>query len=191
MRYIVFFISLLFCPISFAMFCPSNFSSIDIGNTLEQVTQICGQPSSKKTNQKSNILSAEWVYYVKTSDNSQATAKMTIVFQDNKVVNITQTDNNALSPECAAIAQTGINELNLACQSTQVTRNVASSSSCNSLIKIGDTSEMIQSACGKPVTVQNQQQDTQNATEITELTYDGPPPVTLVFENGILKDRRQ
>lgn len=191
MRFIILFISILFSPISLAMFCPSNFSSIDIGNTLEQVIQTCGEPTSKATNQKSNIASAEWVYYVKTADNSQGTSKMTIVFQDNKVVNITQTDNGSLSPECATANQMGINVLNVACQSTQVTRNVASSSFCNSLIKIGDTSEMIQSACGKPVFVQNQQQDTQNATEVTELNYAGPPAVTLIFENGILKDRRQ
>jgi hypothetical protein len=63
---------------------------------------------------------------------------------------------------------------------------------CGNNIQLGNTSETVQAACGKPSFI-NQGQPPQNApssTEITEFTYNGSPTVTLTFENGVLKTRK-
>ena len=42
------FILLFFIPsLSFAFFCPSNFSQINIGDSLDQVQKACGNPDAK------------------------------------------------------------------------------------------------------------------------------------------------
>ncbi len=57
-------------------------------------------------------------------------------------------------------------------------------------IKIGDTQATVKTACGTAKFIQKgePQTDNQNAPIVTELQYAGPPPVTLIFENGTLKE---
>lgn len=124
----------------------------------------------------------------------QSTSKMSLVFKDDKVINITISDNSTGSQLCDSAIQ--------ASNSTQLIRavcnnpfksgqhSVESTDACGRKIRLGDNSQTIMNACGNPVaTTQYQQAGAQDTPEITAFQYDGPPPVILVFENGRLKER--
>ena len=154
-------LSLFLCSNTFAMFCPTNFNNINMGDSMDQVQQTCGKPDSENTKEVvPEGLPQEWGFY-KSPQGALATLKVTIALDKDKVVNI--------SVNGASMVSTDI---------------------CGSTISVGDSASSIKSACGKP-SYTNQSQELQHATEnktkVTELKYGS---TTLVFENGKLKTRK-
>lgn len=175
----------------FAIFCPSNFSQIEMGDTIQQVIQTCGNPASQNTYVKSVYRSQEWVYYVKTSPFSTNTARLNVVLLNDQVVNITLTDNSKI---CQPVLPTENPEAqpNVVCipSTTQETKSVGSTSACGPVISVGSSADQVQAACGQAAFVNHGQQADAQIT-YTELLYNGPPPTSLIFENGVLKNRVQ
>jgi len=154
----------MFSTQTFALFCPNGFNQIDIGDSVDKVTQACGKPDAQKTSKTAENQPQEWNYYVRLDPSQSASVKMTVAFDTNKkVMNITV---NAQS--------------------------LATTSLCGPPISTSDTADTIKTACGKPAFInQSQPQGTPNMTETTELLYNSTPPTTLTFENGKLKSRTQ
>lgn len=159
-------LALAYTPLSFAFFCPSNFSQVEIGDSLAQVKQTCGKADKETSFEKDPTVPQEWNYYIpqpvsfNSTQQSEGTAKMSVAFdKDGRLINI---------------SANGI--------------GVGATSACGTSIQLGDTQESVESACGKPSFVNKQQADgtTLKKTKITELLYNSNPPVTLVFEDGIL-----
>lgn len=147
-------------------FCPTNFNSINPGDSIATVTAACGQPDSKTTNNKKAAQPQEWSYYIAQDPNKPGTMKLTIAFDDNgTAINISV--NGSGMPQTSLCA--------------------------NGQIQLGDAQAAVQAACGKPTYVA-QTEAGQNApvpeTELVEFTYNSTPPVTLVFENGKLTQRK-
>lgn len=169
---------------AFAIFCPTNFSSIDYGYTIDQVVAVCGEPNSQNTFTQANITTQEWEYYIRTNPFSQITEKLRILISGDRVANI-----NVPGPQICETTQIGGHTKNI-CRESSRRVNVISTTLCGQIINVGDNSQTVEMACGQPI-ILNQQQNLQNPdTQITEFQYNGPPPVTLIFEGGILKARK-
>ena len=152
----------------FAWVCPNNFNQIVAGDTIAQVESMCGKPSSQKTSEKEPNVPQEWTYYVAqaaqpgVAQSTVGSVKMTIAFANDKVVNIT----------------------------AQAT-SLSSTSLCGPTISVGSNIETVRASCGEPSFIQKQQSTTgAKSLEVTEYKYDTAPPNTLIFENGILKERK-
>ncbi len=150
-----------------AMFCPTNFGQINLGDKFEFVIKQCGKPDEEKSNDITSNPSQIWSYFVKTNpQDSNTTSQMNIAFNDDKVVNITV---NAASTD--------------------------STSFCGTTIKIGDASQAIEKACGKAFMINQSNQNSENdanakTTKTTTIRYNGPPPTTFVFTDGVLTARQ-
>lgn len=158
----------------FAMFCPSNFNQINIGDTLQQVEAQCGKPLTSVTTKSTANLPQEWTYYATlpsvppvAPNASQGTMKVTFAFVNNKLTNIT---SNGLG--------------------------VGATTICNNVnLQLGNSTEDVEKACGKAAIVtqtnlQNAAAATPPPTETTTWTYDSTPAVTLIFVDGKLKERK-
>ncbi len=158
---------LIFSTNSFAIFCPSNFNQINIGDPIEKIETQCGKPTSQTTSKTTANQPQEWNYYVPMSSNQTGsqtgTVRMTVAFDQGKVVNL-------------SVNSVGVSSTDL----------------CGPTVQIGDAQRAVESACGKPklINTGQQSQDSQNTTEITTFTYEGPQTATLTFENGKLKSRQ-
>jgi len=150
----------------FALFCPGNFNQIEIGDSLRDVVQACGAPTSSKRYSKTEGSGApqEWVYYRKLQPTDAGTMKTAVAFVDGKVINIS------------------VNGLGAG--STNVCGNTS--------INVGDTQKQVQAACGTPdMTNESLNAPAGPTKQIIELTYTTPPTsAVLVFENGKLVERR-
>ncbi len=155
---------LLFSSAWADMFCPNGFSSINMGDSLDAVVKACGEPDSKKTTKKLPFQAQEWVYYVASYPGMTGTLKTTVAFDDSgKVINI-------------SVNGAGVSE-------TQICKNKT--------IQFGNTPEEIEAVCGKPTYINKTTgEGAAKPTEITELQYNASPTVTLVFQNGILTERK-
>ena len=181
MKKIIIFLSAIACIFSvntFALFCPKNFNQINPGDSVEKVLQLCGIPDAKKTFPSEANVPQEWNYYAKPNPPDQGTLKMTIAFVNNQAVNITVNGTSlTATPLCNNTMQNGF------------TQNQS-----NNTIQTGNTQEQIEAACGKPAFINKGNMPTgspaANPIQITELTYNGTPPIILVFENGILKNKK-
>lgn len=148
------------------MFCPNNFNSVNVGDSLEAVMTACGKPDSKSSNNKKAAQPQEWGYYIANDPSKPGTMKLTIAFDaDGKAINISV--NGSGMPQTQLCA--------------------------NGQIALGDNQDAVQAACGKPTFV-NQTLEAQKAevpeTEVIEITYNASPAVTFVFENGKLVGRK-
>jgi len=155
-----------------AMFCPNNFNQINMGDTLAQVQQQCGKPDTQKTSKGDDKGPQEWNFYVhpimnkytaiRTNSGQEASVKMAIAFNDQKVVNIT------------------VNGMSL-----------ATTTICGGAVSVGDGMQSVKSACGDPVFInKSDQKSNEKPDEITELKYNSTPPTTLIFINGKLNERK-
>ncbi len=158
MRNLIIIFSLLMPISAFSLTCPNNGSMLKAGDSIQEVTERCGEAISSNNFTNTKIISGEWIYYItNTSDNNMT--KMTVLHDRGRVANIN-------------IFLGGKKE-----------KNVQSTKLCNNLIQIGDTMNYVQSVCDKP-TLQNTLQT--ESTEITELKYEGMSPNILIFENNKL-----
>ncbi len=169
---------LFFLPsLSYALFCPTNFNQINIGDSIQQVQAQCGNPVSQETKKVTPEGPQEWNYFIPQTvmgagayDKTQGTLKTQINFDgDGKVINI------------------NVNGI-----------GVGATSECSQPIKLGDTRDQVKAACGKPSWINksdpsmvgdtNQSQE-QQSKEVTQMNYSSSnPPVQLIFENGLLKE---
>lgn len=166
---------------SFAsFFCPTNFSQIDMGATMDQVIQTCGAPDTKEAKEVKKEGPQEWTYYITqtvattTMTPSQGTLKTQVTFdKSGKLINISV---NGIGVGATNIC--GVNS-----------------------IQLGDTRETVKKACGDPSFVNKQQNNPpaesdsgttlpqQKPDQMTTFTYNSTPPVKLIFINGILTDK--
>jgi hypothetical protein len=168
MNYTTFLTSILLFTMSntcFAAFCPTNFNNIQNGDSIEDVIKQCGKPSSEKTQTVRETPAQEWTYFINQQTAAQASLRLIINIDKDKVNNI------QLGPG-----------------------NVTNTAVCGTTIQIGDTAKAVEGACGKPnfVSVSAGTNPQENAnfggTKVTELTYsNAATTVTLTFENGVLK----
>ena len=146
---------------SFAMLCPSNFNTVNMGASLNQIIMQCGPPSSQKAYERRADTPQEWTYYVRLSPNDLATVKMTIAIVKSLAVNMS------------------INGVNM-----------TESSVCPGyIIKLGMASSDIEKACGKAALITQATIDPAQAqgTKVNELNYDTPTgTVKLILEDGKL-----
>jgi len=171
-------ISAAVSPLSYAFFCPTNFNNIDIGDSMAKVEQQCGAPGNKEIKDPPDTKPQQWSYFLQPQPtgqvptNAQGTLKTSFAFDgDGRVVNIS------------------VNGI-----------GVSSISTCRQPISMGSTRDAVKDACGEPIliTKQNQSESAQAAPDApidlnkkqVEFTYSGTPPVTLVFLNGRLAEKR-
>jgi hypothetical protein len=129
--------------------------------------------------------SQSWDYYIKAHPLSLANNKLQVLFKDDKVINLQITESASLSNDvCALTGQAN-------CQQTTQVRNVTTSLICGVIISVGDSSQKIESACGKPAMINQLQPASQQtpAQELIALKYEGQNSATLIFENGKLIER--
>ncbi len=162
------FIFLFLAQSAAAMFCPTNFNQITIGDTMDAVLKACGKPDAQKKLPPEDNGPQNWTYYVTTGSNNtlgspQASLKVEVAFNHGKVINITA---NAMS--------------------------LAATTLCNNITSaVGDTAKAVTAACGKPVFIDKSQQNPANAQPpLLEYQYNTSPVVLLIFENGKLKERK-
>ncbi len=156
-----------------AMFCPSNFNQINIGDTIDQVRAQCGKADNEKEIKPVDNGPQEWNFYVNPqmkaytglrTPNAQqnASVKMSIALNEGRVVNIT------------------INGMSL-----------AATTICGPGVAVGDTATSVKNACGDPVFINKSSANDngEKPDKIIELQYNTSPPVTLTFKNGLLQSR--
>lgn len=157
----------LFCYSSYcnAMFCPTNFNMIEVGDSIETVTTQCGKPLKEEKRLIKPSGPQEWIYFKKMDPSDQGTVKTSIAVLDDKVAN--------MSINGVSVTETEI---------------------CGGNIQVGSSVKELEAACGKPTYTDNlspgDEQSPPKATEIVELQYNSTPPQTLIFENGKLKDKK-
>lgn len=186
MQYLIAILFLFLSCNAFAIFCPTNFSSINFGDTTDTVLQMCGNPNSKRSYNQSILASQKWVYYVKTQPFSQITQKISFIFNKDRLASISVPNAN---PQVCEIKKNG-GFTQTVCTKPMNRVHITSTNLCGQIINIGDTTQYVRAACGKPL-ITNEQPDWQNhSTKVTEFHYAGSPQVILVFENGRLKSRK-
>jgi len=162
--------SLIYSTQCFAMFCPNNFNQVDLGSSIDQVIQQCGKPDSIKTSKNTDNEPQEWNYYVHIQPTQQpqtGSLRMTIAFENAKVINI--------SVNGAGITNTAV---------------------CGKPITLGLTPKQIEAICGKPVFInkgasqKGTTSENMKSDEITEFDYNQTPPIKLIFTNGKLSERK-
>jgi len=161
-----------FClPLSgFAFFCPTNFNQINMGDSIETVTTVCGKPDAQEERDEKPTNPQEWSYYLTQATPTTfpsvptPTQKTTFAFDDKGIlVNIT-------------VGGLG----------------TGSTSLCGPLVQLGDNIERVTAACGKPSFVQSQDAslNEQPSIRVTEFTYmKANPPTKLIFRNGALTEK--
>lgn len=161
----------LFTANAYAFFCPTNFNQIDMGNTQQQIEEACGKPASitDTVQEPADNSPQEWSYFVKQDPNLGSTIpgniKATIAFdQSGKVINMT------------------INGL-----------SVSTANFCGSAaVKIGSMRDTVKKECGAPAYINRgvSEGPAPQQRKLVEYRYDSTPPITLIFENGMLIDRK-
>jgi hypothetical protein len=156
---------------SFASTCPNGFNVINRGNTVDEILQLCGPPSKPPHTYKlAASVPQEWLYYIpaNSTDPSQGSVKMSVVFLNDKVTNITVNSQSLINTGLCG-ASTNVNDTSKS-------------------IKTSDSMQTVKTACGAPSFI-NKGQAQDNAPDgpqITELEYNGASSVILVFENNKL-----
>jgi hypothetical protein len=146
-----------------AMFCPTSFNSINLGDSVAQVLAQCGNPSSSVASTESPELPQEWSYFQKANPTDVGTMKISVAFDGKgKAINIS------------------VNSLGVG--TTTICGGVA--------INVGDTMATIKNACGTPAYISKSEVGDLVITKINTLIYNGPPKVTLIFKNNALTERK-
>jgi hypothetical protein len=167
-----FFSLIIYSNSSFAFFCPTNFNLIEMGNTKQQIDSICGKPKQVREKEKIPEVATpqEWSYFVQKhivlETSHPGSTKVTMAFDEKgKLMNMT------------------VNGINRS----------ATNFCGGSILYIGDSRDTVKKACGNPVYVNKPPSATQNQPKpikVTEYQYDTTPPVTLIFENDVLVEKR-
>jgi hypothetical protein len=148
---------------SYAMFCPSNYNQINIGDSIASVEQACGKPATQSVAESSEDQPQEWTYYVKSQPSDTATLRMTVAFTSGVVTNMS------------------VNGIGIS--STQI---------CGATTQVGDREATVKTVCGTPAFINqsNLPSATKDKVKVTTFNYNSTPPVTLIFNDGSLKSRQ-
>lgn len=160
----------------FAFVCPTNFTQVDFGNTLQQITEKCGKPDREESKEvEIDSTPQEWNYFVgqrpTTGPSSYlgAQGRMKVQFVFDGTGSLIDISMNGVS--------TG---------STPV---------CGNVISLGASKEQVKAACGDASFINKQTKDGSSTSDlpkkkITTYYYNTTPPVKLIFENGVLKEKQ-
>lgn len=151
----------------FAFFCPTNFTQIEYGATIAEVTAQCGKPNKIETKDIKKVGPQEWNYFIPQTvatdalNPMQGTVKTQITFDSTgKIVNIS------------------VNGI-----------GVGATSICGQNIELGYNKETVKKICGRPSFINSQNAgnlNSQKKDKMTIFTYQSTPPIKLTFINGIL-----
>jgi len=157
---------MVFSHSAYALFCPNNFNQINLGDSIDQVTQECGKPDIQDTKDTSASGPQQWIYYIKPDPTRPKanTLQVTIAFDaSGKASNV------------------GVNGTSL------VTSKICNGNS----VHLGDTTDQVKAACGAPAIVNTSGGSTSvPPTTISTFTYQTNPPTILTFTNGKLTSRK-
>ena len=68
---------------------------------------------------------------------------------------------------------------------------VGATTICGNNLQLGDTRDTVKAACGTPTLINKQTASPEKPSiKVVEFTYKSTPPVTLIFENGKLKEKK-
>lgn len=158
---------------SHAITCPYSYQVIHIGQTFDEIIKMCGEPDNVQLKMEPPSGPQTWTYLKKSEmvsavelEKEQGSMGLSIVFDAEK--------------KAASITING--------------REATSTTVCGPEIKSGDTESDIQLACGKPTYItQGKAVALGSEKDVTVKTviYNSSPPITLRFENGILKEAKQ
>lgn len=166
-------LNLLFPAVTLAAFCPTNFNQIQLGDSIDQVTKLCGKPDFQKEGKKSDDnVPQQWSYYIPQR-------------------NLTTTlSGNQGSAQTVISFDAAGNVLNIMINNV----SVSTTGMCGSSISIGDNRDKIKSACGTPTFINKQTEPTDGSVteevKVIQFIYNSKPPATLTFENGKLTERK-
>lgn len=160
------FITLLcYSSQNYALFCPTNFNMIEIGDSMETVIAQCGKPAKETKSEIKPNEPQEWIYFGKMDPSDEGTIKTSIAMLDDKVAN--------MSINGISVTETEI---------------------CGGNIHVGSSAKDVEAACGKPTYSDNltkgDGKNPEKAIERVELEYSSTPAQTLVFEDGKLKEKK-
>jgi hypothetical protein len=192
MKRLIILVGAFFSVNAHALFCPNSFNTINLGETTEKVQQTCGAPDSERNYTAGALHPAvsEWDY-IKPNRYDQFTSRVTFLLHDNKVMNITLVNGNQEASKLCEAVQLGVRTgtFEVSCNSL-TPRNVSSTILCGGTIRVGDTADLVQFVCGAPLAKHDEQSGSNSQVTVTEYTYSGATPMTLLFENGLLKGKR-
>jgi hypothetical protein len=150
---------------TYAMFCPSGFNQINLGDTVAQVTAACGAPTSQSSENSTADKPQEWTYYVKAQPSDQSTLRMTVAFTAGKVTNMS------------------VNGIGLT--NTQICGG--------NTVQIGDDQKSVKTLCGDPAFIaqSNMPSAAKDTVKVTTFIYNTTAaPISLIFNDGKLKSRQ-
>jgi hypothetical protein len=156
---------LMFTIPASAMFCPSGFNQINMGDTIAQVQQACGMPASTTTSDSSEDKPQEWTYYVKEQPTDQTTLRMTVAFTTGAVTNM-------------SVNGIGVSNTQICGGNT---------------VQTGDSQKSVKNACGEPAFIaqSNLPSAAGDVVKVSQLTYNtSSQPVVLEFKDGKLSSRK-
>lgn len=171
MRHFPLVFAAIFIPsLSFGFFCPTNFSQINMGDSIDTVTKACGKPDAIDEREEKPLSPQEWNYYltqpmgapVNFPVQAAPSQKTTFAFDANGiVVNITVSGLGA-----------------------------GSTSLCGPLVQLGDNIDKVTAACGRPsfISTQDASLSDQPKVKVTEFSYMNPPS-KLIFKDGKLTQK--
>lgn len=108
MKYSLTLVLLFLSSNAWALFCPTTLHSINLGDTLAHVQQQCSKPASQTSYKSSPPIPQEWNYYLNPDSNHQTTFKMSVAFDNDKVINITVNGFSLTNTEiCGATIRVG------------------------------------------------------------------------------------
>jgi hypothetical protein len=192
MKRFIILVGTLFSINAHALFCPNSFTVINMGDATESVQAACGAPASERTyaSDATHPTVSEWEY-IKPNRYDQFTSKVTFLMHDNRVANITIVNGNEEASKLCQAVQLGTNSstFQVSCNSL-APRNVNSTILCGGTLRVGDSDQVVQFVCGKPIATHDAPGGSTQAMTITEYTYSGSTPMILIFENGHLKEKR-
>lgn len=167
----------------FALPCPNGSGILYKGDAVEEVIRQCGEPIEKKTVTKIVNSQQEWVYY-RPHFFDEGFAQIIILFKNDRVSSIHITDRYPYTICRKSAVQVGlITTIQTSCGDWIY--DTAYTNLCGIAFGVGDSANAVESVCGPPETRSILQTDTM---EVTELTYGGDHPQTIVFYNGKLTE---
>ncbi|MDX1902468.1 MAG: hypothetical protein SFW66_10810 [Gammaproteobacteria bacterium] len=162
----------------FALPCKNGAAIFTNGDSLNTFENNCGQPNSSTQSSKTVTVSEKWEYY--KPDPQGGNYKMTILFRNNGIQNITVKSN---TQNCTPVSQSISGTTHVTCTTSEV--NLTSTPICGQIIQTDNTPGDVISACGNPATREILETKT---IVITTLQYNNQSPSTFTFEDGVLTD---
>lgn len=165
-KYIV-LICIIWSPQLYAQtyLCPNTYKYVNVGFTLAQVKQLCGEPTSQSKKRRPTVEmkdAEQWGYLIKRPKQITAPQQtLTVAFENDKVASLTLNG-----------------------------QRWNSTAACGNPVSVGDTKPTVRGACGAPYFINSgQQQVVTGIQNVVVWEYDyGPykPKAIFTFQNDKL-----